>query len=466
MKHLRKLLALALVLWVVFSMATVVSAATSDADANKGQITVENPLAEQAYTAYKIFDVTYDGNGAYAYTLADGSEWLDVVDEYDGITLTELTDAAGATYHAVKANDDFSAADFAAVLKAAVSGKTGIALTASNGTASASNLPLGYYFVTSSTGALCNLTTTEPSVTIRDKNDMSFDKVDDDESVEVGQPVNYTITTKVPDTTGFTDYTFQIADTMSAGLTFKKDVAIVIGGNPVALDPTYTDTGFTVNIPLLNDEGPLYTAGTEIVLTYSAVVNENAVSKIENNTAVLTYSNDPTDSTSTGTITEEETVYTAKVVINKYDGADQTKATKLDGAQFVLTNAAGKYYFWNETDKKVEWKDTQAQATIVITDDNGAGEFIGLEDGTYSLVEIKAPIGYNKLTDSVSVTVNGANATTADLSSLTATADVANNTGSTLPETGGMGTTMIYVAGGILVAVAAVLLIVKKRMAA
>lgn len=461
MKHLRKLLSLALVLCVVFSMATVVSAATSDADANKGQITVENPLAEQTYTAYKIFDVTYDGEGAYAYTIADGSEWLETVEGYAGINLTELTDAAGNKYHAVATNDNFSAAGFAAALKNAISGKTGTVLTVSGGTASVSNLPLGYYFVSSSTGALCNLTTTDPSVTIRDKNDMSFDKVDDDESVEVGQTVNYTITTKVPDTTGFTSYTFQIADTMSAGLTFQKDVEVTIDGSAVTLNPSNTDTGFTLNIPVMD-----YDAGDEIVVTYSAIVNENAVSKIENNTAVLTYSNNPTDSTKTGTITEEETVYTAKVVINKYDGADETKATKLDGAQFVLTNAAGKYYFWDATAKKVEWKAAQSDATIVITDANGAGEFIGLEDGTYSLVEIKAPIGYNKLTDSVSVEVDGANATTANLSSLTATADVANNTGSTLPETGGMGTTMIYVVGGILVAVAAVLLIVKKRMAA
>lgn len=460
MKHTRKLLSLALVLIAVFSMATIVSAnSIDDANAGLGKITVANPLANQTYTAYKIFDVSYNGD-AYAYTIAGNSEWLTTVQSYSGITLTgPVTDVNGNTFYTVAPNGNFSAAGFAAVLKGAVSGKTGITLTADGTAVSATSLKLGYYFVSSTSGALCNLTTTDPDATIRDKNDVPFDKVASDSSVELGQTVTYTITGKVPDTTGFTTYTYQISDTMSDGLTFQKDVRVTIGGSTVALTPTYTDTGFTLNIPMLDGTTPIYYAGDAIILTYTAVVNENAIAQVETNTATLRYSNNPTDSTSTVTLTDEEKVYTAKIVIDKIDGAD---STKLEGAKFVLLNADGEFYFWNAGSKKVEWKADQSGATVVTTDANGAGTFNGLEDGDYSLKEVEAPLGYNLLKEPVSVEVSGS---TTDVTVLTVTAQVENNTGSTLPETGGTGTTMIYIIGGILVAVAAILLIVKKRMA-
>ena len=453
MKHMRKRLSLALVLIAVFSMTTIVCASSID-DANEGQITVANPLEGQTYTAYKIFDVSYNDD-AYAYTIASTSEWLTTVQRYTGITLTgPVTDINGNTFYTAAPNANFSAAGFAAALKNAVSGKTGTALTASGTTATATDLPLGYYFVSSTSGALCNLTTTNPDATIRDKNDVPFDKVASDTSVELGQTVTFTITGKVPDTTGFTTYTYQISDTMSDGLTFQKNVAVTIGGNTVALTPTYTNTGFTLDIPVMD-----YNAGDEIVLTYTAVVNENAISQVEVNSAALRYSNDPTDSTSTTTLTDEEKVYTAKIVIDKIDGAD---STKLKDAKFVLLNGDGEFYYWNATSNKVEWVTAQNQATVVNTDANGAGVFIGLEDGVYSLKEVEAPLGYNLLKDPVSVTVNGSDA---DVTTLTVTAQVTNNTGSTLPETGGPGTTTIYIVGGILVAVTAILLITKKRMA-
>ena len=201
-------------------------------------------------------------------------------------------------------------------------------------------------------------------------------------------------------------------------------------------------------------------------MTYTAVVNEKAAAKIENNKATLTYSHDPTDATKTTTTPEDiETVYSAKIIIDKYK-ADSAE-TKLAGAKFVLykENQSSKlYYKWNSTDKQVEWVSNQSDATEVTTDDNGAAEFIGLKDGTYYLVETEAPAGYNKLTDAVSVTINGASAVAADLSALTVTQKIANQTGSTLPETGGMGTRMFYLVGAVLVAGAGVLLITRRRM--
>ena len=470
MKTVKKLASLLLVMVMVFAMATTAFAAEE-----KGTITVDNPVANQTYTAYKIFDVTYSGTN-YSYTIKTTSEWYNTVKAYaettgNGLTLTGV--AGDNTTFVVSTSTGFSAAAFANALKAAVSGKTGTALTADGTTVKAADLDLGYYFVTSSTGALCNLTTTDPTVTIHDKNDIPFDKVDNKESVDVGEIVTYTITGKVPDYTGFTTYTYLITDTMSEGLTFQKNVKVTVGDTDVtsACTITYDKDGnankFTVSIPVQS-----YTIGAEIKVTYTAVVNEKAVAKIENNAATLTYSNDPTDTSKTTTTPEDkETVYSAKVVINKYVKGSNTE--KLAGAEFLLykevktddSDTTTKYYYkWNETDKKVEWTTDKAQATVKTTDDKGAASFDGLKDGTYYLEEVEAPAGYNLLKDPVQITVNGANATTADLSSLTVTGNVENSSGAELPETGGMGTTIFYVLGSVLILAAVVLLVTRKRM--
>ena len=460
MKTVARIASLLLALVMVFGLSVTAFAAET------GTITVDNPIAGQTYTAYKIFDVTYDeAKSTYAYSIAGNSEWYDVVKDYTGITLTK---AASENTYAVTKKDTFSAAAFANVLKAAVTGKTGgITLNVADGKATATGLDLGYYFVTSTTGALCNLTTTNPDATIHDKNDVPFDKVDDKTSVEVGETVNYTITGKVPDTTGFTTYEYTIADTMSAGLTFQKNVAVTVDG--VTLDAgkyvlNQTDNGFTLTIKVMELQEKV---GKEIKVTYTAVTNDKAVTVISKNSATLTYSNNPTDSESkTTTPKYEETVYSAKLVIDKYQKDNKSK--KLANAKFVLKNDEGKYYKYTAATEsaaaQVEWVKNQADATEVTTDTNGAAAFNGLKDGTYKLVETAAPAGYNLLANEVEVTINGADATEVDLSSLTATAKVENSTGTTIPETGGIGTTIFYVAGGLLVLGAVILLITKKRM--
>ena len=459
MKTVARIASLLLALVMVFGLSVTAFAA------GPGTITVDNPLEGQTYTAYKIFDVTYDeSKSTYAYSIAGDSEWYAVVSPYDGITLTK---AASENTYAVTKNDSFSAAAFANVLNAAVAGKTGITLKLADGKATATDLDLGYYFVTSTSGALCNLTTTNPNATIHDKNDVPFDKVDDKTSVEVGETVSYTITGKVPDTTGFTTYEYTIADTMSAGLTFQKNVAVTVDG--VTLDAgkyvlNQTDNGFTLTIKVMELQEKV---GKEIKVTYTAVTNDKAVTVISKNSATLTYSNNPTDSESTTTTPKyEETVYSAKLVIDKYQKDNKSK--KLANAKFVLKNDEGKYYKYTAATEsaaaQVEWVKNQADATEVTTDTNGAAAFNGLKDGTYKLVETAAPAGYNLLANEVEVTINGADATEVDLSSLTATAKVENSTGTTIPETGGIGTTIFYVAGGLLVLGAVILLITKKRM--
>ena len=473
MKHARKLTSLLLALVMVFALAVTVAADGGTGTTGTGSITVDNPIEGQNYTAYKIFDVVYDGaKKNYSYTIKDTSEWYQTVSGYTtGLTLTKVGDTTSNTY-VVTTTDAFSPAAFADALKKALDADStafnGTSLTRNGTQATATVNELGYYFVTSTNGALCNLTTTNPHITIHDKNDMPFEKTAPETSVEVGQTVNYTIKGKVPDYTGFKTYTYLITDTMSKGLTFKKNVKVTVDGTDVttACTPTYdvekNANKFTVSIPVKS-----YPIGKEILVTYSAVVNENAVAVVSTNEAKLTYSNNPTTGETKDSQPQKKEVYSAKIVIDKFETGKQD-TVKLEGAEFVLykeetieNTKTTKYYKWNDTDQKVEWVTTQADATTVRTDNKGAASFKGLADGTYQLVETKAPAGYNQLTGPQEVKVAGS---TTDTTKLSVEAKVANSAGTLLPSTGGMGTTIFYVLGAVLVVGAGVLLVTKKRM--
>lgn len=472
MKCTRKLASLLLALVMVFALATTAFASEIVTPPTKGTITVDNPVADRTYTAYKIFDVVYDAaKEHYSYTIDSSNEWFTTVQGYAGLKLTKVNDT---NTYIVEKLDSFSAPSFAETLKAAVANKTaGKPLTVANGSASIGDLDLGYYFVSSDTGALCNLTTTNPTVTIHDKNEILFEKEADATDVEVGQIVHYTITSKVPDYTGYYGYTYYFNDTMSDGLTFNKDVRIMVDGVDVTTDSTKCHYVYDVGLNPNSFSAGLKVKqanlriGAEIKFTYSATVNEKAIGKTETNKAILTYTNNPSDTDHPVDMPPEiVTVYSSKIVIDKYDAAN--KDTKLPGAKFVLykevTTDAGSspmYYKWNKTDKKVEWVADKAAATVVTTNDAGEATFGGLADGTYKLEETKAPAGYNPLTAPVEVKVAGS---TTDTTKLSVTAEVENKTGTTLPSTGGMGTTIFYILGSILVVAAVVLLVTKKRM--
>lgn len=512
MKNMKKLFSLALAL--VMMMALVVTAGATSTDpaptgtpsTPTGSITVDNPQSNQTYTAYKIFDMTWNGanpdNYSYVYTKTGTTE---AASELDNLVTTYFNtqEIAGnnnkVTVLGFKGGD-YDAPAFAAALHTATTRtepapltlQGGVALTVAEGKDPTASLPLGYYFVTSTTGTLCNLDSNAPDVVIYDKNEKPvIDKEvdDEDKSVYVGQVLNYTITGKIPDTTGYDSYTYKISDTMGKGLTYKKGDATKPGVE-VSIDRvtynqsdvviTETDNGFEITIDVMKMQ---QSVGAEIRVNYSATVNKDAVDADEadtTNNATLTYSNDP-NSVDVGKHESKVTVYTADIEIVKYDGStasvdasnklvatDTDKGiTYLQGAKFILARVnpdtyaafAGdyQYYVVNNDTKVVSWTSEIDEATPMTTDANGHVTIKGLENGDYALIETEAPKGFNLLTEPVPVTV------AVEEPHVTIMQNVANLNGTELPATGGIGTTIFTVTGAILMIGAAVLFLTKKR---
>ncbi len=368
--------------------------------------------------------------------------------------------------------DSFSAASFAQYLKTnAGSLGTGTAFTQVGNTMKASGLTPGYYFVSGTSGTVCELATAK-DIQIRDKNEApQIEKsVDDaDRTVEIGQKLTYTITGKVPSTKGYTEYTYELTDTMSEGLTFNKDVKVTIGDEDVttAAAITKNGNGFVASVNMMDYQGQI---DKPVVITYTATVNEKAIQRNEEtNTATLKYSNDPANKKNSFKESSVEVeVFSFNIVINKYAAGNES--TKLEGAKFVLKNAEGKYYNCDTATKAVTWVVGKADTTEVTTDVNGVARFDGLQAGTYKLEETAAPAGYNQLIKDITIVLKEDGSATIDDAASTPEADrsltagVANSTGTMLPETGGIGTVIFVALGALAVICAGVFLVTNKRM--
>lgn len=469
MKKVKKFIGF--VLAVVMVMAMSVMAFADDAAqgtmAMTGKITISSPVAGKKYTIYKILDVTYNTDKtAYAYTISEDSEWKSVVEAYanEADSGISLTGTAASNQYAVTIDETkFSPAKFAQELKANVTGKTIISKTAEEDSVlEFTGLPLGYYLVATESGALCNLTTTNNAITIFDKNDVPFLSTADKDNVELGEVITYTITGKVPDTTGFLDYTYKIKDTMSEGLNFNPEsLEVQVGTRTLTKGTEYTytpaATGFEIIIPVKDMQTE--DVGKEITVTYTATAESDGVAKISKNEATLTYSNNPVDSNETAAIQQLLEAYNARIDIKNYDATD---LSALQDAQFIIENSEGKYFKYNTAIGKTEWVEKD-QADVFATDVNGNASVNGLKDGSYTLYEIKASQGYHPLQDPVRITIDGKDGTTINERNLTVRVEIGNSKGTLLPSTGGIGTTIFYVLGGILVLGAAVLA-VRRRM--
>ncbi len=498
MKKTNKIFSVLLAIALVFAMAIPAFAA----DTWTGSITIKSAdnvsVDGKTFNAYKLLDAeavdVNDLSKGVIYSIPTALQSFYNA-EFGGDDDTATVDEVTTALEAIK--DDAAALQAFAVKALAAAKSANIApatATGENGVATLSDLDFGYYVIEDagkatpisalmlkSTSAEVTLKADKPSIDKKIDGDTDGDKTTNDlvdyNTATVGEKVPYVITSKVPDMTGYTSYTYTVTDTFSAGLTFNNDVVITVGDKTLTKGTDYTVTvdGQKVTIDFINFKQ--YAKDAEITIKYTATVNENAIVGVEGNpnAADLTYSNNPQDATSKET-TPDEIVYTYLVdlIINKTD----ENGDALAGAEFAVkqgetTIATGT----SKDDGKVEFTWT-----------NG----VGLKDGeTYTIVETKAPDGYNEAKD-ITFTVTCTDPTTGtdcDWSATTAkdTADkkvitftvtdtaeaddyfettIENTTGSLLPETGGMGTTILYIVGAILVVGAVVLLISKKRMSA
>lgn len=302
--------------------------------------------------------------------------------------------------------------------------------------------------------------------------------------------VYYELTGTLPSTLDTYDtYKYVFHDTLSSGLTFNDgSVKVEIDGVNVTSAFTVTHDNGTLTIGIDNIKGisgVTVTHSSKVAVYYTATLNQNAVvgNPGNPNTAKLEFSNDPTwdgeGTTPTGETPEVKVVvFTFKIKGNKQDNVDDSKHLK--DAKFILKNAdKSKFAVLNEDNKITGWTDVRAEATEIVSDANGDFNFIGLDVGTYYLEETVAPAGYNKLAEDVMIKITASydgqalSGLTAEVGSVQIHGDpatgsmsivVRNSAGTTLPSTGGVGTTLFYVFGSLLAVSAVVLLVTKKRM--
>lgn len=494
---MKKLFAVLVALTLVLSMGTMALAAGT------GTITIDNAFEGAEYNIYKMFDFApVEGSTTQGrYTVV--AEWADFL-AGDGSAYLEFNSENGTIeWKGATATDGTpDATEVAALAKAAVAYAKDNKIAAAKPTQTAgadgkvtfTDVALGYYAIDTSLGTICALTNADDTFEAHEKNskpdidkfvqedaDDSWGKVND---ADIGQVVNYksTITVGV----GATNYVMH--DTMEAGLTFNKIDRVELDNGTVVDAANYTVTypatdGHTFDVAFNNDFIAGLAKGTQFTVYYSATLNENANIVVDgnDNTVYLSYGEDSTWKTNE----HKTTTYTWKMDVLKFtmDGGNKVS---LAGADFMLLREKGNedtaISFVEVTTVngaavtlptyKVVAAGTQGAMTKITTDENGKFELVGLDEGTYYLHETKAPDGYNKLANDVTVTVSSVHnddtlTATYSVSPVNAEGfiEVENKTGSLLPETGGIGTTIFYVVGVALMLGAAVILISKKRMA-
>lgn len=301
----------------------------------------------------------------------------------------------------------------------------------------------------------------------------------------------------------YTTYKYVFHDTLSAGLTYNNNAKVyVVNGTDKkevtsgfkVTSSTDTSTGKTSltitfdNLKTINE----VTKSSYILVEYTATLNNSAAVGLPGNPneVYLEFSNNPNQGGEgeTGTTPKDEViVFTYELDVTKVDG--ENADTKLKDAEFKLKNSAGKWAIVDTDGKITGWAGTEDGGTTLTSNDEGLFSVIGLDDGTYYLKETKAPTGYNKLDSEITLVVTATTANNQTWNGIANTAlteinvkvgegtskagdvdkgtvgiTVENFAGSTLPSTGGIGTTIFYVVGSILVLAAVVLLITKKRM--
>lgn len=506
-KLLSYLLVIALVLVQFMPLVNAAKVNGTNTDPNTtGSIVIKNAVIGQKYEIYKLFDLesySYDdanGNedGAYTYTILETSDWYAFVTGSGAgaqyVTVTSYGTEAGK--YVVTWNNGANVADFArlALDYAEAEGieQAKDSIIASTATVEFTGLELGYYLVDSSLGALVSLNTTNTVAEIKEKNTPpTIDKdimegateFDTNNNEDIGDTVNYRVT--IAAKPGAQNYV--LTDTMDEGLTFNSgSIEVKVGETLLVVDQDYSvvvggaNDNFTFKVEFKKAYLDEIKAPTDIIVTYSATINENAVINGDGNAnkAQLKYGD--------GTNTEESIVRTYVLAFDLFK--TDAQGTELNGAEFELYDALtggnkinlvkvspaeGQPYYRVATAE--EEQATNFTSAIIQV---GNARIEGLDEGTYYLEETKAPEGYNRLTDRIAVTLVDTEVTENGIThktTLSNTTDdtvtysdddvkIKNFTGSLLPSTGGMGTVLFITVGSIMVLGFGVILVTKLRL--
>lgn len=468
MKRTKRIASVLLALVMALSLIT-----TAFAAGETGSITIDNAVVGKTYTIYRIFDlnshnddytaINYKVSAKWAAFFQDGAKGLDYVTIDDQGYVTWKVDADKVAF----AKDAYAFAQASSIPN---DGQN----KAANSTVKFENLTLGYYLVQSDLGVLCSLDTTMPNVTIKEKNSQpTVDKQvqensngtwGDTNDANIGDTVNFKTTINVVDGQ---PKNYVLHDKMSDGLTFDTDsVEVKIGDRTLTPGSDYTlianpKDGCTFEIEFKEN---VLKPNDVVIVTYSATLNDKAVIHPEPNTneTKLVYGE---GSETTWDKTETFTYQFDLVKI-------KTDKTVLDGAEFKLYDAktgGNEIALIDESNgvyRVATAAEKAAEGFVSATIKAGKVTIKGLDSGTYYLEETKAPAGYNVLAERVEVKIDHANltATVEGDTYVSGGVQVINQTGAELPSTGGIGTTIFYVVGGLLVVAAGVLLVTRKRM--
>ena len=509
MKRMKKIMALMLAAIMMMAMSVTAFAAEGAAGTHTLTVNVKSTtpaqdLKGQTINLYKLFDVTESKSGEttnYAYT---------VNNTYKAALASVLK--IGET----SKDEDFvkAVADQEATIQQFANDFTAKALTDNLGATKTSGkieesktsyeftgLDAGYYLVYVTGGKEIQsslVTVDETTNTVNLKTEApSIEKTADKTTVNIGDVVKYTVKGSIPDTTGYAQYVYKIHDELSTGLDFVNDAkgtALGAGATTVNVTVAFTDNsvtaaGTTPTVATLDTannrkmsldlsawvKANQTNKGKEFTVTYYAKVNKDAV-VTEKNNAKLEYGNNPTDTTTTTPSEAKTPTYPLDILKTKKDSN-----VKLAGAKFSL--------YTSEADAKNGTnpiKVTGTNGNYVVDSNSTTTEFEsvenieekgynlrvnGLAEGTYYLVETKAPDGYNKLTAPVVIKIT--KSTDTDVNNWTISKDgtvetdkiidIANSTGSLLPSTGGRGAIAFAVIAALLVFGVAVSFIRDKR---
>lgn len=469
-------------------------------------------MAIPAFAAVDITSHTFEAYQIFAGDLNEGTlsnvKWGSNVTDPDFLNALKTantaysacTDAKGVA-EALSSTPSL-ATDFA---KFAAEHVTGTAVA--TGTGSVTLLSAGYYLIVDTTDVtdkhdaknlsllkVSGATTVTPQVKtdiptlekkVQDKNDSTGNTTDwqDSADYDIGDIIPYKLTATLGELKNYNTYYVKFVDTMT-NLTYVTGSATVQIDNGTPLTPsqykiTWDETSKTLAIEIANVKALGADNNSVITVEYNATLDSSAAigSTGNPNSAYLVFSNNPNGGGTGKTPEDKNIVFTYKVDANKVD----PEGNSLPGAAFELFKKV------KDSSGNITWETKgvmnatkHEDGTYTITDAEHVMNFVwnGIDDGDYKLVEVVTPAGYNTMdalfftvtathdeeaADPKLLTLTG-NPFSGDVSSGILTSQIENNRGTTLPGTGGIGTTIFYVIGGGLMAAAAILLITKKRM--